>query len=181
MKIAFVALMFLCAPVRGLAQQAPSPYAGQETRAIKALAEDEVEALLDGDGMGFAKVAELNHYPGPRHVLDLSETLELTADQLHRTESVFESMRESAVALGQRIVDAEARLDDEFSNRTIDRSSLEAQLTEIARLNGELRATHLLAHLEMVEILTSHQIARYDSLRGYADHAGADHGHHQRR
>ena len=40
-----------------------SPYAGEETRAIKALSAQEVESLLGGKGMGFAKAAELNGYP----------------------------------------------------------------------------------------------------------------------
>jgi hypothetical protein len=46
---------------------------------------------------------------------------------------------------------------------------------ETARLEGELRAAHLAAHLETRAILTQHQVARYAALRGYA---GADHGAH---
>ena len=54
------------------------PYAGLESRAIKALAPSEVEDLRQGNGMGMALPAELNGYPGPRHVLDLAEELNLT-------------------------------------------------------------------------------------------------------
>ena len=49
-----------------------SPYTGLEERDIKALSAEQVAGYLAGDGMGFALPAELNHYPGPKHVLDLS-------------------------------------------------------------------------------------------------------------
>src|SRR5690348_13327169 len=48
--------------------EAANPYAGQQARAIKALSEADVAALRGGEGMGLAKAAELNGYPGPRHV-----------------------------------------------------------------------------------------------------------------
>jgi hypothetical protein len=55
-----------------LAQQSHSPYAGQEKRAVKTLSPDEeIQALLNGRGMGLAKVAELNHYPGLRWTTSL--------------------------------------------------------------------------------------------------------------
>jgi hypothetical protein len=49
-----IALVFLsaCAP------PSPSPYVGQETRAIKALSVNEIASLLAGKGMGFAKTAK---------------------------------------------------------------------------------------------------------------------------
>ena len=55
-----------------LAEEKPSPYAGQQARQVKALSKAEIEGLLAGRGLGYAKAAELNHYPGPRHVLDLA-------------------------------------------------------------------------------------------------------------
>jgi hypothetical protein len=42
-----------------------------------------VASLLKGDGMGFAKAAELNGYPGPAHVLSVAKELNLT-DELHQ-------------------------------------------------------------------------------------------------
>ena len=56
---------------------AGSPYAGQVNAPIKALTAEEQAALLDGQGAGFAKAAELNGYPGPKHVLELSAQLGL--------------------------------------------------------------------------------------------------------
>ena len=49
-----------------------SPYVGLEAREIKALSEEQRQELLDGHGMGLALAAELNHYPGPKHVLELA-------------------------------------------------------------------------------------------------------------
>ena len=58
-------------------EAAASPYSGQETRDIKALSDDERRRLLEGHGMGMALPAELNRYPGPKHVLELAGELDL--------------------------------------------------------------------------------------------------------
>lgn len=70
-RYTFSIMLLLCFSFCARAQKSSQPYAGQETREIKALSPDEVAAHLEGRGMGFAKAAELNHYPGPKHVLDL--------------------------------------------------------------------------------------------------------------
>ncbi|MGH7485986.1 MAG: hypothetical protein ACREMY_10365, partial [bacterium] len=49
---------------------AATPYAGQQSREIKALSQEEAAGLLAGKGMGFAKAAELNGFAGPAHVLE---------------------------------------------------------------------------------------------------------------
>ena len=77
-----------------------SPYTGQEKREMKALSAEEIQAYLSGSGMGLAKVAELNHYPGPRHVLDLAEPLQLSEEQRRQTQTIFEDMRTEASAFG---------------------------------------------------------------------------------
>ena len=51
------------------------PYAGDAGREIKALSPEEVKDLLSGAGMGYAKAAELNHFPGPAHVIELADKL----------------------------------------------------------------------------------------------------------
>ena len=40
------------------------------------------EALLNGEGNGMAQYAESNGFPGPKHVLDLSEKLALEVKNL---------------------------------------------------------------------------------------------------
>lgn len=148
---------------------APSPYAAEQNREIQALSAAEISDLLKGAGMGLARPAELHHYPGPLHVLELSEELQLTPQQRSATEAVFGRMKRDAVHLGAQIVEAERSLDRLFSSGGIDRKALDTHVTRIAKLQGELRATHLRAHLEMKEILTADQIAAYDRLRGYGE------------
>src|ERR1041384_6185732 len=75
-----------------------SPYAGMEHGEIKALTADEQATLIEGKGMGFAKAAELNGYPGPAHVLELSTQLELTAKQIGQTRAPFGRMQSQARA-----------------------------------------------------------------------------------
>jgi Spy/CpxP family protein refolding chaperone len=159
------------------AQHAPSPYAGQETRAVKALSEEEARDLLGGNGMGLAKAAELNGYPGPRHVLDLAKELALTADQLRAVESVHGRMKDEAVAVGRAMIEREESLDRLFAQRRIDEAQLAALTSEIGGLAGRLRAAHLKAHLETTKLLSEHQVHQYAQLRGYAGGAPGAHKH----
>lgn len=154
-----------------------SPYAGQEIRSIKSLSADEVEALRSGRGMGFAKLAELNHYPGPRHVLDLADDLELTPSQLAESQEVFVEMQRSAVALGEELLDAEMNLNREFEHGTITPESLKSTLSEIGKIRAHLRYVHLEAHLRQRNLLSAKQIEKYDEVRGYGNPAH-DHNHH---
>ena len=152
---------------------AASPYQGQESRAIKALDPAEVEQLLRGEGLGLAKAAELNHYPGPRHVLDAAGELGLSPAQLAASQSAFALMRERAIAIGTTLLARERELDAGFASGRIDGETLGRLVTEIARLRGTLRTAHLQAHLEMKRILTAAQVNAYDRLRGYTAMAGA--------
>ena len=42
-------------------------------------------------------------------------------------------------------------------------------IAEIARVRGELRHTHVRAHVEMRGILNDNQVKHYDRLRGYTE------------
>ena len=117
--------------------------------------------------MGLAKPAELNHYPGPRHVLDIADALELSAEQSKELKAIFDRMHADAVALGERILAQEKALDRAFSSGAIDEPRLRELTGRIAGLQAELRAAHLKAHLETKQVLTARQVARYDALRGY--------------
>lgn len=163
-------------PVWAQEPEGVSPYVGFETREIKALGSDEIAAYQNGDGMRYALAAELNHYPGPKHVLELSDDLELSVEQKRRVEQIFEAMRGNARDLGVEIVAAERELDVAFVSGTIDDDQLQRQTATIAELQGRLRATHLAAHLTTRDVLTPQQIERYDELRGYAgEHDPARH------
>jgi Spy/CpxP family protein refolding chaperone len=159
-----------------LSAQAPrSPYAGEERRAIKALSDEEIAAYLNGDGLGFAKAAELNRYPGPRHSLDMAQDLALTGAQRSAITAIRDSMRAGAVRLGREIVARERALDSLFAARSINETELAARVSEIARLQGELRAVHLAAHLATTRVLTAHQVERYQAMRGYGESGGHRH------
>jgi Spy/CpxP family protein refolding chaperone len=155
---------------------AASPYAGEEAREIKALSAEDVEAYLTGQGMGFAKAAELNGYAGPKHVLELAGELELTAEQRTRTQALFASMQTKAVALGRRLVDEERKLDRLFAGASITQESLQQSVARIGALHADVRAAHLEAHLAQAKILTPEQRAHYLRLRGYHS-PGAHHAH----
>jgi len=156
-----------------------SPYAGQEKRDIKALSDKDRQDLLAGRGMGLAKAAELNRYPGPAHVLGLSDRLRLSAEQRTRTKAVFDAMETQARALGEALIEREAELDRLFASRQATRATLESRLAEISRLQGELRRVHLEAHLAQADILSQAQVAAYVQLRGYGgvDQPGHLSGH----
>jgi len=147
----------------------PSPYAGDELGAISSLTAEEIESLRSGGGMGFAKLAELNHYPGPRHVLDMVDDLDLTPSQTSATEALFEEMQRSAMVLGEELIDAEIALDQEFSIGAISSESLQMALLQIGKIRAQLRYVHLDAHLRQQRLLTAEQIAKYDEIRGYRD------------
>ena len=176
-----VFVVVVCSWVAVAAAQEPSTYAGDHQRAIKSLSDSEIRALQNGDGMGFALLAELNHYPGPRHVLDLAVELELSEEQILTSQIIFEDMLDAAITLGQQIIEEEGRLDDRFASGDVDSESLAETLLEIGFLRATLRYVHLEAHLRQRELLTDEQIQTYDRLRGYGDgnHENGDHtGHH---
>lgn len=175
-----LSVLSLALSVAAAAQEAKQGvYAGEERREIKSLSAAEVEQLLNGHGMGLARAAELNHYPGPRHVLELAAELRLTPEQRAKTQATFERMRSEAVRLGQSIVEKEKLLDAMFAKGDIDEGKLRAATKEIAELQGALRAAHLAAHLDMRRLLSPQQVKKYDELRGYAagHKAGGQHDH----
>jgi hypothetical protein len=156
---------------------AQSPYAGMQARPIKGLSEQQVADLKAGRGMGLALPAELNGYPGPAHVLELADQLELSSDQRARVQSLFDAMKAEAVPLGARLLEQEAALDQQFANHSITPEILKAATAQIGVTQAELRNTHLKYHLQTAQILTHEQMQRYAVLRGYGSSASM-HQHH---
>lgn len=154
------------------------PYADQQNRTIKALSADDISGFLKGEGMGFAKAAELNGYPGPKHVLDLGNQLKLALVQRQQVQAIFDKMSAAAKPLGAELVDHERVLDQLFQKGEITPDRLAAETTVIAELQGRLRAVHLSAHLETRALLSADQIGLYQHLRGYGDPAAPVHHHH---
>lgn len=172
MKISIV-ILCLSLTATGPVAAADKPYAGLQDREIKALSSQQIDDLRAGRGMGMALAAELNNYPGPRHVLDLADSLNLSADQHSRVSRLFGEMAVRARALGGQILAAEGRLDRLFAEKRVDDGVLRTQTDLIARLNGDLRYVHLQYHLTVRALLSDMQVARYAELRGYGKtHSG---------
>jgi len=131
------------------------------------LSEQELKAYLSGAGFGMAKAAELNGYPGPKHVLELSKELQLSPSQQQATEKLYQQMHEQAMLVGKKLVELESNLAASFQSRKINASSLKSQLQELADTKSELRYIHLFAHLQEAEVLTPGQTLLYNQLRGH--------------
>lgn len=156
----------------------PSPYAGQEKQALKALSDEEVASLLKGEGMGMAKAAELNGYPGPRHVLDLADELHLSAAQRSAVKAIYDEMSAAAKPLGARLVDDERELDRRFASGQVTAKQIADATARIAALQGQLRSIHLSAHVQTRSLLQAEQLSLYQQLRGYGGDATPEHHHH---
>lgn len=155
---------------------AQTPYGGMQARSIKALSDQQIADLGDGRGMGLALAAELNGYPGPSHVLELADTLDLSAEQRAEMRRLFDSMKAEAMLLGAKLIEQEADLDRQFASRIITPESLKASTAAVAATQGMLRETHLKYHLSTGNILTASQLKKYAELRGYG--GGHKHRHH---
>ena len=174
--------LLLGAPAVAADSPTHSPYAGEESREIKALAPDFIKGLKAGAGLGFAKSAELNGYPGPAHLLELQAEIPLNAEQTQAIFAIRDEMRSTSIALGNQLLSAEAALEAAFRDRDIDQAKLSALTLQVGALRAQLRAAHLGAHIQATALLMPQQIHRYQVLRGYAGnnadgHKGGGHMH----
>ena len=167
-------LIFIAVLVAASAHAQHGGYAGHENRDIKALSDEEVKQYLAGGGMGYAKAAELNHYPGPMHVLELAEPLGLSAEQRNATKALMDAHKAQARAIGAKLVEAERALEQLFRKGNVDEAALADAVRKAASLEGEYRLSHLETHRRTRELLTPEQVSLYDRLRGYAE---PGHGH----
>jgi hypothetical protein len=145
-----------------------SEYAGHETSEVRSFTQQELDELRSAAGMGLARPAELNHYPGPKHALEMASTLGLDESQVRQIAGVQREMREAAIGLGETIIEAERSLNQKFLHEHVDDESLKAAVDRVAALNGKLRYAHLRAHLLTTALLTAEQVNLYDRQRGYA-------------
>lgn len=151
----------------GAAAPAASPYAGEQSREIKALSAQDQSAWTQGQGMGLAQAAELNGYPGPMHVLELAQHLQLTSDQSAATRALMGQHKAEVRRLGVQLVEAERHLDVVFRDKRATQANVREHTQAIANLQAEIRASHLQTHLKQMEVLTTAQVDRYNTLRGY--------------
>ena len=144
-----------------------SPYAHGQSSEVSSLTADEVRELRNGEGMGLARAAELNHFPGPKHLLELVSELDLDQAQVERIEAIHQRMKGQAVAKGEEILEAESRLANLFASGQPSVTELGRMTQQLGIMRGQLQAIHLLAHIESAGVLADEQIEDYDRLRGY--------------
>lgn len=156
---------------------AETPYAGMQSRPVKALSDQQITDLRGGRGMGLALAAELNGYPGPSHVLELADQLGLSAAQRAKVQEMFAAMKEETTPIGNRLIEEERDLDRQFAGRTIGPESLKSATATIAKTQGELREAHLKYHLLTAAVLDESQLTKYAEVRGYSSPAPAQHRH----
>ena len=136
---------------------------------IKSMSAQEIEGYKNGNGMGQAKAAELNSYPGPMHVLDYQKELGLTTSQIEKITIIYNAMKKDAAVFGSQLIDAESALNAAFQDKKISSGELEKLTSQIGNLLGKLRFTHLNAHIKTTNELNAFQIEKYNELRGYAN------------
>jgi hypothetical protein len=159
----------------------PSGYSVLLDTEIRGLSPEAIEGYRTGKGMSLALPAELNGYPGPRHVLDFSKELELTDTQYTEVEALYNDMLAEALPLGEQILMAEAELELAFREKTITDDDLETQLLAIGALQADLRFVHLRTHIATYALLTPTQVETYNILRGYTakdENTHQGHGSH---
>jgi Spy/CpxP family protein refolding chaperone len=170
MRTIIPSLLLLTGTVAASAQhqtQHHAPYAGHQQRSVKALSDQQVADLRAGRGMGLALAAELNGYPGPMHVLELAEQLQLSGEQRQQVERLFDSMKAEATSVGASLIEHETALDRAFATNHISEAGLAQLTSQIGETQGRLRAVHLKYHLTTHALLSPAQRERYAGLRGY--------------
>ena len=115
-------------------QHVQTPYAGYQGRDIKSLSNKDIEDIQQGRGWGLALPAELNGLPGPIHLLELKDKLDLTPEQIVRIQEIYDDMKQEAITVGERFIQAERMLDEAFKEKDI----VQSQLTSLI-LNSAFR------------------------------------------
>jgi Spy/CpxP family protein refolding chaperone len=127
------------------------------------------QSLENAEGAGMAAYADVNGYPGPRHVLEMQALLGLTDDQVKDIESISDEMSEKARVKGEAIIAEEGKLASVFASGTAQQDEVEHLAVTIGSLRGELRAIHLIAHIQAAQVLTDKQRELY-TIQRYSAH-----------
>lgn len=127
---------------------------------------EEIDRVIgQGLGAGMAFAADQNGYPGPRHVLELKDRLQLTPAQEARITALQTAMFADSRPKSARLLEAEARLRRLFAAGTADEARVRAAVGDIERARSDVRLVHLLTHLETRAVLTEEQRRAYHEAR----------------
>lgn len=162
-----IALLFIPILIFSMLKSECRAQSAEHQREIKSLSNEDIEALLNGEGWGLAKAAELNGVPGPSHILDMKSEIDLSESQFEQIQAVFDKMNSRAKKVGELLIKKERELNSAFAEKEITVPQLKTLTSEIGAIRGELTFIHLKAHLEASKVLSSEQIRLYNELRGY--------------
>ena len=123
------------------------------------------QVVSEGRGFGLAFAADQHGYPGPLHVLELKDRLQLTPAQETRMRALFEAMLAEARPRAARLAAAEARLRRLFADGGADEAAVRAAVADTEAARAELRLAHLRAHVQTRDVLTETQRRLYHHLR----------------
>ncbi|MFZ5752099.1 MAG: hypothetical protein ACOY5U_13685 [Pseudomonadota bacterium] len=98
--------------------------------------------------------------PGPAHLPQTKDEIGLSADPMGQIRAIFARMDAEAIAEGARLIDAEARPDAAFRDRSVTGESLKAMLAESEAIRERLRCIRLSPHLLTPALLSADQIGR---------------------
>jgi len=138
---------------------------GDAHRRVDAYLEEFDAVVADGRGFGLAFAADQHGYPGPLHVLELKDRLQLTPEQETRMRALFEAMLGEARPRAARLAATEARLRRLFADGVADDAAVRAAVAETEAARADLRLAHLAAHLRARDVLTEAQRRAYHQLR----------------
>ena len=145
------------------------------------VSKQEKEALLKGAGLGAGMIAMTNGYPGPKHVLEMGDELELTAAQRESLGKIYGNVKARSVELGTELVEKDEKLTALFASGSASTGEVEKLSREIGELQGRVRAEHLNAHVETFDTLTPAQRETLSSMQGmHQMHQGSGEGMQKR-
>ena len=139
-----------------------------KSRYVRALSVEQIKQYLQGGDMGYSKPAEVNHFPSPERVLQFSEHLQLSAEQISATQILLDEHRAEARRLGAELIEAERELEGLFRSGRINSTALAAAVRRFMHAEGQYRLLHLETHRRMRLLLSEEQVQRYVEARGLA-------------
>lgn len=77
-------------------------------------------------------------------------------------------MQMTAKRLGRELIEIEADLDKKFQTKELKSKTLQDVVGRSSQKYGELRFSHLVAHLETAAVLSEEQVKKYTQFRGYS-------------
>ncbi len=148
---------------------------------LSGVSEQEKEMLLKGGGLGAGMIAMMNGYPGPKHVLEMGDELELTAAQRESIGTIYGKVKAESVKLGTELVEKDEELAALFTSGSVSTKDVEKRSREIGELQGRLRAAHLNAHVQTHAELTPAQLAKLPTMQEmHQMHEGSGEGMQKR-